>query len=382
METKENKTSHRKRGSLFARALEGLLRAPKDMTYADWAGVLGVSPPAISQWLADETLPRPDRLYAIIRRLREIEGLPREPLQQFADMATRPGRRVSPHGHRLHPNVAYYMLEPLRESLITALATVPSRVQEEMLLRSIRQCHQLTSSETEAGDLFSRSVSLPETGEVPVEERPSNHEASVAQATNTPLSEAERAAALSGGKLTTIHLERDGRQQVDLMVTHHYLTGARNLEDEHDVLNLLKARALQIGQSGATVTRVKLEHEPLDVRSDRSELSESLSRVYTEIHVKCIVTPERLGMVVRNGAAAGWHPSKNPFATRADGQFVQFVNRRFYTTPGTPLDMSLIDAEVAKLVLLIEHVASIDEIKYESAIYDSNDALDRWWMQS
>lgn len=198
----------------------------------------------------------------------------------------------------------------------------------------------------------------------------------------TPLSEAERAAALSGGKLTTIHLERDGRQQVDLMVTHHYLTGARNLEDEHDVLNLLKARALQIGQSGATVTRVKLEHEPLDVRSDRSELSESLSRVYTEIHVKCIVTPERLGMVVRNGAAAGWHPSKNPFATRADGQFVQFVNRRFYTTPGTPLDMSLIDAEVAKLVLLIEHVASIDEIKYESAIYDSNDALDRWWMQS
>lgn len=135
--------------SSFAKALAELLRYPDGITYEDWADIINVSLATIEKWLADETLPPPDKLHMIVNRIRELKSVPKEALRQFYGMATRPGRRVSPHGQQLHPNVACYMLGPLRDSLTAALAAVDPRAQEELILQFIRQCREFGSRTTD-----------------------------------------------------------------------------------------------------------------------------------------------------------------------------------------------------------------------------------------
>lgn len=134
-----------RRPSLFARTLAELLAAPAGTSHADWSDILGVSTKTITEWLADDSLPKPEHLCAIVKKLRDTPSVPSELLQQFDDMATRPSSRISPHGRELHPNVAHYMLKPLRESFNATLATIPLALQEQMLVRSIRECCELNS---------------------------------------------------------------------------------------------------------------------------------------------------------------------------------------------------------------------------------------------
>jgi ADP-ribose pyrophosphatase YjhB (NUDIX family) len=188
--------------------------------------------------------------------------------------------------------------------------------------------------------------------------------------------EAERAAHLTGGKLTVIDLSRGERQQTDWMITHHYVTGARGLEDQYDIEALLRARARQLDESGVKVVRVKLEYDLLHDRSDRGQVSAALDNLYTEIHVKCLLDEGQRAELCRVAAKEGWHPSRNPFAVRDGGQLVQFVNRRFYGETR----LAEIDAAVDRLLAAILPHAEVLEIKYETAVYDSNDAHDRWWM--
>lgn len=187
--------------------------------------------------------------------------------------------------------------------------------------------------------------------------------------------EAERAARLVGGKLTTIVLERDGRSQVDPMITHHYVCGARGLEDEHDVLALLKARAQQLKDSGIDVLRVKLEHEPYDPISNPIDVNSSFSRVYVEVHIKCRVAFGKRGDLIDLAKEYDWHPSSNPWA-QTDTHYVQFINKRFYNA----MDPEVIDSGVDTIIEQITDYADIAEIKIETAIYDSNASQDAWWM--
>jgi hypothetical protein len=161
------------------------------------------------------------------------------------------------------------------------------------------------------------------------------------------------------------------------MITHHYVTGNRGLEDQDDVEALLKARARQLADSGIGVLRIKLEHEPLSEHSDPLDIPESLNSIYTEIHIKCVVSPEQRDELTRVAARMCWHPSRNPFATREDGLLVQFVNRRFYGE----ITMTRVDEFVDTLIPFLLPVAAVEEIKYESAVYDSNEEHDQWWMQ-
>lgn len=193
--------------------------------------------------------------------------------------------------------------------------------------------------------------------------------------TMTP-EQAAQAARLVGGKLTTIVLERDGRSQVDPMITHHYVCGARGLEDEHDVLALLKARALQLQESGCKVLRVKLEHEPYDSLSNLIDIKSSFSRIYTEVHIKCNVPFGKRQELLVLARDYGWHPSSNPWA-QTDTHYVQFINKRFYynTHP------TIVDSETDLITEQIIPLVDIAEIKVETAIYDSNSSQDSWWMQ-
>lgn len=192
----------------------------------------------------------------------------------------------------------------------------------------------------------------------------------------TSVQEAERAAKLTGGKLTVIDLSRDRRSQTDWMITHHYVTGSRGLEDQYDIKALLRAKARQLEESGIRVTRIKLEYDLLHDRSDRNQVVAALDNTYTEIHVKCVLPPDLRDPLIQMAKGLGWHPSRNPFAKRDDGQLVQFVNRRFYGC----VTLDQIDMAVDELVALLQAPIDIAEVKYETAIYDSNDDVDRWWM--
>lgn len=189
--------------------------------------------------------------------------------------------------------------------------------------------------------------------------------------------EAERAVRLVGGKLTVIDLSRDGRSQIDRMITHHFITGSRGLEDQLDIVAKLKAYALQLQASGVNVLRVKLEYDLLHEQSDRAQIAAALDNVYTEVHIKCVLSAEERDDLVRVAASSGWHPSRNPFAKRDDGKLVQFVNRRFYDRG---LTLAQIDAAVDAVVPKLLERCEIEEIKYETAVYDSNDNHDHWWM--
>lgn len=189
--------------------------------------------------------------------------------------------------------------------------------------------------------------------------------------------EARRAAALVKGKITIIDLSRENKTQTDYMITHHYVTGHHGLEDSFDITTLLKSMAKQITESGVKVTRVKLEHELLDSRSNIRDIPSSLNSIYTEVHVKCLVSEDQRNKLIEVSSAKGWHPSRNPFAKAEDGTLTQFVNKRFYGQSS----LVDIDSHVDQLVKDVIQITEIKEIKYESTIYDSNEKLDGWWMK-
>ena len=192
-----------------------------------------------------------------------------------------------------------------------------------------------------------------------------------------PIAEAERAATLVGGKLTVIGLARGERSQTDMMITHHYVTNARGLEDQYDIVALLRARGLQLEASGVKVSRLKLEYDLLHDRSDRGQVAAALDNLYTEIHVKCDVEADVREVLMSAAASVGWHPSRNPFAKSENGRVIQFINRRFYgSTTITELDTA-----VDTITAIASTYAAVLEVKYETAVYDSNDTHDRWWME-
>jgi len=193
------------------------------------------------------------------------------------------------------------------------------------------------------------------------------------------LEEAERARNLVSGKVTIIELERAERQQVDVMLTHHFVAGHKGLEDHHDVMASLAAKAVQLRESGIDVIRVKLEHELLHPKSDPGDVQASLDMSdYTEVHVKLRVVPsklEQLKTAIPEAGIEGWHPSRNPRQQDEDAA-IQFINRRFYGCN----NLQKIEEETDRLVAHMVHWAEVLEVKVETAIADDNGELDRWWM--
>lgn len=192
--------------------------------------------------------------------------------------------------------------------------------------------------------------------------------------------EAKRAAKLVGGRLTVINLSRGDRAQKDVMITHYFLTGYRGLDDQYDILAKLSSYAHQLEQSGIHVLRVKLEYELLHEKSNRAQVAQALDgNEYTEVHIKCVHQRGFRDQLIGLAAQSGWHPSRNPYDVREDGLFVQFINKRFYEDR---LRLADIDASVDAIVPGISELAHIERIAYETAVYDSASAHDRWWMEA
>src|SRR6185503_3052817 len=98
--------------SALARAMGGLLRGSGLHTLEEWGEILGVSQPAISQWLHDKTLPRPELLRMIRRVAGNDRDVPQQILSEFDGLLSKPPKEISPHAEKIGETLAHYLLKP------------------------------------------------------------------------------------------------------------------------------------------------------------------------------------------------------------------------------------------------------------------------------
>lgn len=131
--------------SRFAAVLREIFDGPGFLSRDDWAKILFVTPSAISQWLADKTVPRAPTLRTIVRMARRYS--PADAQQRFDAVADEPAERVSPVGERMAPTIAHYMVEPIRNGFLELLATLKPKSQEVVLFAAADHCRQLREND-------------------------------------------------------------------------------------------------------------------------------------------------------------------------------------------------------------------------------------------
>jgi hypothetical protein len=119
--------------NLFASVIKALLDDTNLFNRKEWAQFLGVSESAISQWVGNKTIPRPDLLYMMVDVLEQSTGITKGPLEAFKAMAHKPGTDVSPHGRRMLPTVWAYMTRPAFSELSSTLAKLSPEEQAKLL---------------------------------------------------------------------------------------------------------------------------------------------------------------------------------------------------------------------------------------------------------
>jgi hypothetical protein len=128
--------------SPFAAALVRLLDDTKLLTRQQWAELLDVSPAAISQWVNDKTIPRPEVLRMIIDALEENPDFAALVLAEFKQISRRPSAEVSPNGERMSPSIGHYVVKPLLEGFLRNLAGLDFEAQERILYQASDMCRE------------------------------------------------------------------------------------------------------------------------------------------------------------------------------------------------------------------------------------------------
>jgi hypothetical protein len=166
-------------------------------------------------------------------------------------------------------------------------------------------------------------------------------------------------------KPTVIDLERGERQQRDVMLTAYFRDSApgavRRIAEE------LRVQCAALQARGVEVLRVKLEQEAGE------QLGRFTSTRYHEVHVKLKLPVERFE--VDRARLAEMHPwvlSTNPRERRST-HVVQFLNLRLYEGGRSEADVAV--------ERLLERIDDLDvvEIRRETALLDTHQALDAWW---
>ena len=135
METEATKTK-----SPLARALTDVIDKAGLYSREDWGFILDVSEAAISQWLSDTTLPRPEMLRMILGTLKESARVAPDIVDKFNALLHKSATGISPHGSRMGGSLARYLARPLREGLMRELDVLPDEEQEQVLAAARRLC--------------------------------------------------------------------------------------------------------------------------------------------------------------------------------------------------------------------------------------------------
>ena len=132
--------------SEFAQLLRRLLDDTGIFNRSEWAEFLSVSTAAISQWVNDNTVPRPELLRMIVDLVRSVDNAPQGLLQEFETMAARPSEVVSPNGKRFGESVSAYLVRPLLDGFLLDLKGLKSEEQARVLLRASMLCAEEAAS--------------------------------------------------------------------------------------------------------------------------------------------------------------------------------------------------------------------------------------------
>lgn len=171
-----------------------------------------------------------------------------------------------------------------------------------------------------------------------------------------------------GHKITVIELSNfKNKKQEDAMITQHFHT--RKWQNYKNIENFLKNLVIIFEQHNIKVIRLKIEHEDVDYNPSDC--------CYIESHIKVEIPlsqRENFLLKVKNiPELNGFVPSRNP--NEIKGIIChQFLNKRWYDGSYTDLKN-----DIEKATSILNDMCNIKEIKIESAVFDSNTNLDRWW---
>jgi transcriptional regulator with XRE-family HTH domain len=130
----------RKRRSQLASVLAAIIDDSNIFDRETWAKLCYVSPSAISQWLSDSTLPRPENLRLLLHIAETTEGFPPATIALFRQIASRPSQEISPHARKIGPSLQTYLLGPMIDAMLDKLAVLPPEEQERLVSRFLFQC--------------------------------------------------------------------------------------------------------------------------------------------------------------------------------------------------------------------------------------------------
>lgn len=139
-------TEERKEGkSPLARSLTRLLKESGLYTLVEWGNILGVRQSAISQWLHDKTLPRPEPLRMLRRVLEDHSDVPVNILAGFDELLNQPATEISPHGSKMGSTLAHYLLKPEWEAFERCVRPLLPEDQQEVLRAASAHAHRLAA---------------------------------------------------------------------------------------------------------------------------------------------------------------------------------------------------------------------------------------------
>jgi transcriptional regulator with XRE-family HTH domain len=113
---------------------------------SEWASTLGVSKPAISQWVTGKTIPRPEHLAAIVGTVREDRRAGPEMRARVGELLNAPASELfeKPPAY-VGPTLAHYLIKPVREAALKMVNALEPGQQYELLMEMCQQCRQLLS---------------------------------------------------------------------------------------------------------------------------------------------------------------------------------------------------------------------------------------------
>jgi hypothetical protein len=126
--------------SPFAEALRAALDQSGTFSRQEWAEVLQVSKPAISQWVNDHTLPEPENLRSIVEVVKSADGTPPEVVERLEAALQAPAAQVSPHGLRAGRSFADYAARPLFSAFTRMWNGLTPAVKEAVLAQAVELC--------------------------------------------------------------------------------------------------------------------------------------------------------------------------------------------------------------------------------------------------
>lgn len=113
------------RRSEFAESLRALLDDTGLFTRQRWARHLHVTPGAISQWVHDRSVPRPETLWNILHLLSDPTPENAPLVHRFYRMAEKSAEQVSPRAESFGPTVADYLVKPVFETFYEDFERLP-----------------------------------------------------------------------------------------------------------------------------------------------------------------------------------------------------------------------------------------------------------------